>query len=242
VELIPAIDVLGGQVVRLHRGDYDAVTVYAPAPRPMAEAFHAAGATRLHVVDLDGARDGAPVNEAALADVVRAVPLRVQVGGGIRTRDRALRWLDLGADRVVLGTSAVRDPELVARLCEELPGRVVVAIDAREGEVKVAGWREATGQRADALARAVDGWGVAALLFTAIERDGTREGPDVAATAALQASVRCDVIASGGVGTLDHLRALHAAGVRAAVCGRALYSGAFTLAEAFAAARGEATP
>jgi phosphoribosylformimino-5-aminoimidazole carboxamide ribotide isomerase len=116
---------------------------------------------------------------------------------------------------------------------------VVVAIDAREGEVKVAGWREGTGRRAEDVARQVDAWGVAAVLFTAIERDGTREGPDVRATVSLQARLGCDVIASGGIGTCDHLRALHGAGVRAAVCGRALYSGAFTLAEAFAAARGE---
>jgi phosphoribosylformimino-5-aminoimidazole carboxamide ribotide isomerase len=239
MELIPAIDVLGGQVVRLHQGRYDAATVYGDDPAAWARRFHEAGATRLHVVDLDGARDGRPGNVAVIERILAAAPLRVQVGGGIRTRESAERWFDAGVARVVLGTAAVREPSLVRDLAAARPDGVVVAIDAQAGEVKVEGWLEGTGVQAAALAREVDAWGVAAVLFTAIERDGTSVGPDVAATAALQQSLRATVIASGGIGALAHLAALRDAGVRASVCGRALYSGAFTLTEAFAVCRGE---
>jgi phosphoribosylformimino-5-aminoimidazole carboxamide ribotide isomerase len=239
MELIPAIDVLGGQVVRLHQGRYDAATVYGDDPAAWARRFHEAGATRLHVVDLDGARDGRPGNVAVIERILAAAPLRVQVGGGIRTRESAERWFDAGVARVVLGTAAVREPSLVRDLAAARPDGVVVAIDAQAGEVKVEGWLEGTGVQAAALAREVDAWGVAAVLFTAIERDGTSVGPDVAATAALQQSLRATVIASGGIGALAHLAALRDAGVRASVCGRALYSGAFTLTEAFAVCRRE---
>jgi phosphoribosylformimino-5-aminoimidazole carboxamide ribotide isomerase len=239
MELIPAIDVLGGQVVRLHQGRYDAATVYGDDPSAWARRFHEAGATRLHVVDLDGARDGRPGNVAVIERILAAAPLRVQVGGGIRTRESAERWFEAGVARVVLGTAAVREPALVRGLAASKPDGVVVAIDAQAGEVKVEGWLEGTGVQAPALAREVDAWGVAAVLFTAIERDGTSVGPDVAATAALQQGLRATVIASGGIGALAHLAALRDAGVRASVCGRALYSGAFTLADAFAVCRGE---
>lgn len=236
MELIPAIDLLGGKVVRLRKGDYAAVTVYSDDPPAQAARFHRAGARRLHVVDLDGARDGRPTNVAVIQAILRAAPLRVQVGGGIRDEAIAERWLAAGVERVVLGTAAVKQPELVCRLCERHPQGVVVALDARAGEVAVEGWLEGTGRSVAELARQVDAWGAAAILHTVIDRDGTHEGPDVAATAALQAQVRVQVIASGGIGSLEHIRALAAAGVRAAVCGRALYSGDFTLEEALAAA------
>ena len=239
MELSPAIDVLGGQVVRLHQGRYDAATVYGDDPAAWARRFHEAGATRLHVVDLDGARDGRPGNVAVIERILAAAPLCVQVGGGIRTRESAERWFAAGVERVVLGTAAVRDPSLVRDLAAARPGGVVVAIDAQAGEVKVEGWLEGTGVQAAALAAEVDAWGVAAVLFTAIERDGTSVGPDVAATAALQRGLRATVIASGGIGALSHLAGLRDAGVRASVCGRALYSGAFTLTDAFAVCRGE---
>lgn len=238
MELIPAIDILDGKVVRLHQGRYDQVTVYSDDPASMAARFESAGARRLHVVDLDGARDGKPGNVRAIEAILARTKLVVQVGGGIRTRESARKWLDSGASRVVLGTAAIKEPELPRSLASEIPGSVVVAIDARDGEVKIEGWLEGTGTLATDLARTVDSWGVAAILFTNIERDGTREGPDVAGTAALQSLVSATVIASGGIGTLDHLRALAAAGVRSAVCGRALYSGAFTVEEAFAASEG----
>lgn len=238
MELIPAIDILGGNVVRLHQGRYDEVTVYSDDPAAMAEEFERAGARRLHVVDLDGARDGKPGNVSAIEAILARTTLTVQVGGGVRTRKSAERWLEAGAARVVFGTAAIKDPELPRLLAAEREGSVVIAIDARGGHVAVEGWLEGTTTLATELATLVDAWGVGAILFTNIERDGTRQGPDVESTAALQKLVGTTVIASGGIGTLGHLRALHAAGVRASVCGRALYSGAFTLAEAFSAAEG----
>ena len=235
MELIPAIDLLGGRVVRLHKGDYAAVTVYDEDPVARAERFRDAGASRLHVVDLEGARSGEPGHLAVMEELVARSGLAVQVGGGVRTRAAAERWLSAGASRVVLGTVAVRDPELAAGLCADHPGGIVIAIDARGERVAVDGWREETSRGLRELAEEADAWGAAAILYTDIERDGTRVGPAVERTAALQGRVDATVIASGGIGELDHLRGLAAAGVRAAVCGRALYDAAFTLEEALAA-------
>jgi len=237
MELIPAIDLLDGKVVRLTQGRYDRVTVYSDDPVSIARGFEAAGATRLHVVDLDGARDGKPGNLATIEAILAATKLRVQVGGGVRDASIAARWRAAGARRIVLGTAAIKDPALVKKLAAE--GEVVVAIDARGGEVAIEGWLEGSGVRASELARDVDSWGVAAILYTNIERDGTRHGPDVDGTAAMQRDVRCTVIASGGIGAIEHLTALAAAGVRSSVCGRALYGGAFTLEEAFSALAAE---
>lgn len=235
MELIPAIDLLEGNVVRLHKGDYAAVTIYSNDPVAQAKSFYEAGARRLHVVDLEGARSGKAHHVKVIEAILEAVPLAVQVGGGIRSAETAEQWLSAGVERVVIGTLAVEQPEVVRGLCERHPEGIIAAVDARDGEVSVHGWTKGSGLRALDLAKQVDSWGAAAILFTAIERDGTSEGPDVAATIALQDQVKATVIASGGIGSLAHLRALVAAGARAAVCGRALYSGAFTLAEAFAA-------
>lgn len=232
MELIPAVDLLGGRVVRLHQGNYEAVTVYDHDPVACAARFEEQGAQRLHVVDLDGARGGERVNEDAVRAILERTQLKVQIGGGIRSREIADAWFNAGASRVVVGTAAVTHPEWVEALCAARPDGVVVAIDAREGKVAVQGWTEATEWGVVELARKVDAWGASAVLFTAIERDGTREGPDVDATSRLQGSVRADVIASGGIGSLEHVEALARAGVRAAVCGRALYAGAFAYAEA----------
>jgi phosphoribosylformimino-5-aminoimidazole carboxamide ribotide isomerase len=240
MELIPAIDLLNGNVVRLHKGDYDAVTVYSDDPVGQARAFYAAGARRLHVVDLEGARSGKAVHVGVIRAILAAVPLAVQVGGGIRDAATAEEWLAAGVKRVVVGTIAVEQPEVVRGLCARHPEGVIVAVDARAGEVAVQGWTRGSGRSALDLAIEVDGWGAAAILFTAIERDGTREGPDVAATLAMQAKVRATVIASGGIGDLEHVRALAQGGARAAVCGRALYSGAFTLQEGMAEAQSAA--
>jgi len=235
MELIPAIDLLDGKVVRLHQGQYDEVTVYDDDPVAMAQRFEAAGSKRLHVVDLEGARSGVPAHVPVIQGILRETSLQVQVGGGVRNEDVAAAWIDAGAARVVLGTIVVKAPDAARAICRRFPGAVVMALDARDGKVAVEGWQEQSQQDVVELAREVDGWNIASILFTNIHRDGTREGPDVEATAALQSEVATTVIASGGVGSLDHLRALNAAGVRAAVCGRALYSGAFTLSEAFAA-------
>ena len=236
MELIPAIDLLGGKVVRLTRGRYDQVTVYSERPVEQARLFYDTGARRLHVVDLDGARAGEPRNLGVIEAILRAVPVSIQVGGGIRDPLIAKRWFDAGAERVVLGTAAVKQPEFVQQLCSEHPGGVVVAVDERDGQVAVEGWLETSGVSARTLAEQVDAWGVAAVLHTVIARDGTREGPDIDATLALQSAVKATVIASGGIGELAHIRELAARGVRAAVCGRALLSGAFSLPDAFAAA------
>jgi phosphoribosylformimino-5-aminoimidazole carboxamide ribotide isomerase len=238
MELTPAIDLLGGQVVRLARGDYAKVTVYENDPAVAARRFHAAGARRLHVVDLDGAREGQPRHLDAIRAILDAVPLAVQVGGGIRDAATAERWLDAGASRVVLGTVAVKQPDVARALCEAHPGRIIVAIDARAGAVAVEGWTEASTLSPDTLARDADAWGAAALLYTSIERDGMRDGPDTEGTVRLQAVVKANVIASGGIGRVEHVRALREAGIREAVCGRALYTGDVDLDEAFRVAAG----
>lgn len=235
MELIPAIDLLNDHVVRLHKGDYDQVTVYSADPVGQARAFYEAGARRLHVVDLEGARSGKAHHVAIIQAILREVPLAVQVGGGIRDAATAEEWLAAGVARVVIGTLAIEQPDVVRALCAKHPEGVIAAVDAKMGEVAVRGWTQGSGRSAMDVAAEVDSWGVAAILHTAIERDGTREGPDVPATIAMQKSVRATVIASGGIGELEHLRALARAGARSTVCGRALYSGAFTLQEAFAA-------
>lgn len=238
MELIPAIDLLDGKVVRLHQGRYDEVTVYEHDPSVAAKKFEDAGATRLHVVDLEGARSGRPAHVVAIQSILRETSLEVQVGGGVRNDSVAAEWIEAGAARVVLGTIVVKAPDEARAISERFPGAVVVALDARDGRVAVEGWQEQSSQSVNELAAEVDRWGIGAVLYTNIQRDGTREGPDVEGTAELQSHIDTTVIASGGIGTLDHLRALAEAGVRAAVCGRALYSGAFTLSEGFAALEG----
>jgi len=235
VELIPAIDLLGGKVVRLHQGKYDQVTVYDDDPVAMAKRFEDQGATRLHVVDLEGARRGQPAHVPIIRGILRDTNLQVQIGGGVRNEAVAAQWMDAGAARVVLGTVVVKSPDVARGICAQYPEAVVMALDARDGKLAVEGWQEQSGKDLVELAREVDGWNIGAILFTNIHKDGTREGPDVQGTASLQSHVDTTVIASGGVGSLDDLRALSFAGVRSAVCGRALYSGAFTLSEAFAA-------
>jgi phosphoribosylformimino-5-aminoimidazole carboxamide ribotide isomerase len=231
MRVIPAIDLLGGKVVRLRAGRRDEASVYDDEPMKIVRRWVAAGAQELHIVDLDAAFGEAPQRPLVAALIAHAgVP--VQVGGGVR--DAAL--LDLGAARVVLGTAAVRDPALVERLCSRHPGRVVVAVDALDGRVAVSGWTEATEIDAVELGRRAAGWGAGRILYTDIARDGGKGGPNVAATARLQEALgETPVIASGGIGALADLRALAAAGIPYCVVGRALYDGAFTLEEALAA-------
>ena len=240
MELIPSIDLLDGAVVRLHQGRYDRVTTFFADPLEPAARFVAEGATRLHVVDLDGARDGRPGNTAAIARLVAQLPLAVQVGGGVRSLETARAWLDAGAARVVMGTAAIREPAIVEAICRHRPAAVVVAVDARDGLVAVDGWQVATDSRVEDVARRFDQLGVGAFLYTNIARDGTADGPDVEGTLALQATVEATVIASGGIGTLAHIGALARAGARAAVCGRALYTGVFSYADGRALATDEA--
>jgi len=234
--ILPAIDLLGGKVVRLVEGKRDRATVYSDRPGEVARRFLAAGARRLHVVDLDGAFAGRRENREAVQQIVEA-GAEVQVGGGVRDLATCTRLLDEGARAVVLGTAAVKTPALVAELCAKLPGQVIVAVDARDGKVAVEGWAEATTLDAIELAARSAQGGAAAILYTDIARDGTGVGPNVEASASLAQRIQpTPLIASGGIGSLDHLRALARAGVPQAVVGRALYEGAFTVAEALGAA------
>ena len=232
--LYPAIDLKDGQCVRLLRGDMAQATVFGTDPAAQALAFAAAGCRWLHLVDLNGAFAGAPVNGAAVEAILAAVEVPVQLGGGIRDRATIDRWLERGVTRVILGTAAVRDPGLVRAAAAAAPGRVAVGIDARDGRVAVEGWAETTDMTATDLARRFEDAGVAAIIYTDIDCDGAMQGPNVAATAALARAVSIPVIASGGVSSLDDLRALKESGapLDGAISGRALYEGRIDLAEA----------
>lgn len=236
--VIPAIDLLDGKAVRLSEGKRETATVYDDDPARLIGELAAAGAARIHVVDLDGAFHGARHHRELVERLLRASEVPVQVGGGIRTYADAEAVLAAGARWVVLGTAAAKHPEMAEQLCRSHPGKIIVAVDARDGEVTVEGWVEGAGMSALELGRRAAGWGAAALLYTDVRRDGTHAGPNVEATAALHRAAGIDVIASGGVSTLDDLRALAAADVPAVVVGRALYDRRFTLPEAIAAAQG----
>jgi len=235
VIVVPAIDILHGKGVRLHQGRYDAVTVYEADPPGRARAWRGK-VPWLHVVDLEGARAGHPVEQDVVQAIVEAFGPGVQVGGGVRTRESFEAYRARGAGRVVLGSAAVSDGALVRALATEQPGVVVIAVDARDGFVAVDGWTKATRVRAVDLVRSFADVPLAGVLYTDVARDGTRAGPNVDATAELAAQTPVPVIASGGVGSLDDLRALSARGIAACIVGRALYDGTFTLDDAIAAA------
>ena len=234
----PAIDLKDGQCVRLLRGDMARATVFSDDPAGQAAAFAAAGAEWLHVVDLDGAFAGRPINGDAVAAILTAVDVPVQLGGGIRDSATIARWLETGAGRVVLGTAAIDDPDLVRQACRQFPGRVAVAVDVRDGLVTTQGWAEASDVPALDLARRFEDAGVAAIIYTDITRDGALEGPNVAATVTLAGAVTVPVIASGGVSGLADIEALQAAGgglLEGVIAGRALYDGRLDVAAAVAA-------
>jgi phosphoribosylformimino-5-aminoimidazole carboxamide ribotide isomerase len=239
MEVIPAIDLLDGKAVRLRQGRYEDVTVYADDPSVLAREWSGKVA-RLHVVDLEGARAGHAVQGERVRAIVTAFGPGVQVGGGVRSLEAAESYLALGVSRVVLGTVALRDPALVAKVAEAHPQQVVVAVDARKGLVATDGWLEQSTRRAVDLVRELAALPLAAVLYTDIDRDGTEVGPNVEETARLFRETGVPVIASGGVGTLAHLRALSVAGegVVAAIVGRALHEKRFTLEQAVAAAKG----
>ncbi len=237
--VFPAIDLKGGQVVRLAEGDMDRATVYGDDPAAQAMLFAAAGAGHLHVVDLDGAFAGASVNGDAVREVVRRFPGHVQLGGGIRTRASVEGWFDLGVARVVIGTAALDDPDFVRGVARDFPGGIVVAVDAKDGMVATKGWADVSTTTATDLARRFEDAGVAALLFTDVGRDGLLKGCNVEATVDLARAVSIPVIASGGVaGIADiHVLALHAKdGIEGVITGRALYDGRLDLAGALSVA------
>ncbi len=237
--LYPAIDLKDGQAVRLLRGEMDKATVFNDDPAAQARAFAKAGAEWLHLVDLNGAFAGRPVNAAAVEAILAAVNIPAQLGGGIRDMATIEAWLEKGLARVILGTVAVENPGLVREAARAFPGRVAVGIDARAGRVATRGWAEETDTDATELARSFEDVGVAAIIYTDIQRDGAMQGPNVEATAALARAVSIPVIASGGVSSLADLIALRDTGIIAgAISGRALYDGALDLNEALAALQG----
>lgn len=238
-EIIPSIDVLGGRVVRLERGDYDRATVFSDDPVAVAAGFQEQGASRLHVVDLDAARDGEPANREVIRSVVEAVTMPVQVAGGVRDIEAAQTWLSAGATRVVVGTKALTDESFLERAVDELGDRFVVAADARDGQVRVAGWLQGTGEDVVDAARRLAAAGVARLLVTDIATDGMLSGPNVRLFEDVAAASGVPVVASGGISGLDDVRALaRIRGVEGAIVGRALYVGALDLAEAVRSLRG----
>lgn len=237
MKVFPAIDLMGGKAVRLREGRRDEATIYRERPEDLVAELCVPGVERLHVVDLDGAFDGARKHADVIARLCAAAPVPVEVGGGLRDEAGVRAVFDAGAGYVVLGTAAIKQPAMVEAVCRAYPRRVVVAVDAKDGLVAVEGWVETSTVTAVELGCKAAAWGAAALLYTDVARDGTGRGPNIAATAALAAAVGIEVIASGGVHTLDDLRALAAAGVPAVVVGRALYDGRFTVVEAVEAAR-----
>ena len=212
LEFIPAVDLLDGKVVRLRKGAYDQVTEYHSDPLEQALEFENQGAKRLHVVDLDAARSGEAANAEVIDRLLKQTNLRIQIGGGIRSEAIAERWFNAGVHRVVVGTMAVRDSVATATLCANHPGRVVVAVDGRDGKVAIAGWEEQSDTPVEDLSKQAEAWGAAAVLFTDISRDGMGTGPSVEKTCALQAVLGIDVIASGGIAKLDDVLALNSAG------------------------------
>ncbi len=236
--VLPAIDLLGGKAVRLHQGRYEDATVYDDDPPARARAFRGK-VPRLHVVDLEGAKAGHAVQVEAVRAIVAAFGPGVQVGGGVRTREALESYLALGVDRVVVGSAAINDPALVHALAAAHPGRIILAVDAKDGMVATEGWTSVSAKSVAELARDFAGAPLAELLYTDVLRDGTQVGPNVEMTAALAREASVPVLASGGVGTLAHLRALAAhPGISGAIVGRAIYEGSFTLDDAVVAARG----
>ena len=235
--LFPAIDLKEGHCVRLEQGDMARATIFNDDPAAQAEAFAAQGFSHLHIIDLDGAFAGRPVNRAAVEAIVAASPARTQLGGGIRDMATIEAWLEAGIGRVILGTAALRDPHLVRAACKAFPDKIAVGIDARAGFVAVEGWAEATEMRVADLAARFEDAGVAALIYTDIDRDGLLKGVNIAATYELAKATSIPVIASGGLAGLDDITALmahEADGIVGAISGRALYDGRLDAAAALA--------
>ena len=231
--LYPAIDLKEGQCVRLRLGDMEQSTVFNDDPSAQARDFAEAGCEWLHLVDLNGAFAGKPVNAEAVEGILAAVDVPVQLGGGIRNMATIDAWLERGVRRVILGTAAVKDPALVKNACRNWPGQVAVGIDAKGGKVAVEGWAEVSELSAEELAARFSDAGVAAIIHTDVDRDGVLSGPNVATTSALANATQIPVIASGGVSSLEDLLALRAAGnISGAISGRALYDGSIDLVEA----------
>jgi len=237
--VIPAVDIRNGKCVRLLQGDPNAETVFSDDPAAMAAKWEASGASLIHVVDLDGALEKRPRNLERIRQIRDRIRVDIQVGGGLRDLKTIRMYLDMGIQRVVIGTEAIRNPDLVVQACGEFPGRIVVGIDARGGRVAIEGWKETTGVKAIDLARQFEDSGVAAINFTDIHRDGMQTGPNIEETRRLAEAIDIPVVASGGVSSMEdiiRLLPLESAGVVGVITGKALYSGTLDLQEAIGVA------
>lgn len=232
MQIIPAIDLRGGRCVRLQQGDYDRETVFGDDPAAMALRWQAEGAGRIHLVDLDGAKEGKPVNVEAVRAILGAVRVPCQLGGGVRDEATIETWLGAGLDRVIVGTQALRDPAWFRQIVQSHPGRIVLGLDARDGKVATDGWLDVSEIPATEMAAQFDDVPLAAAIYTDIARDGMLQGPNLAATEALARRLRVPVIASGGVSSLEDIARLAALPVAGCIVGRALYDGRFRLREA----------
>ena len=233
MEIIPSIDLLGGRVVRLYQGDYQRETVYSDDATEIALKWEKNGASRIHVVDLDGAKNGAPTNINIVKEIASHVSVPLQVGGGIRSLDTAQSLVALGVERVVLGTSAVSNPILVDEICRSLGAdSVIVGVDARNGQVALQGWVESTSILAVQLMAQMSTFGVDRFVYTDIARDGTLSGPNLTAIAVLMKEIQACIVASGGIGSMEDLEKLEALGVEGVIIGKALYTGAIDLQHA----------
>lgn len=233
--IIPAIDLKDGQCVRLAQGDFNRVTVYGDHPAQVAKQWQQQGAERMHVVDLDGSLAGSPKNRLAVKEIVEAVNIPVELGGGIRDMSTVEAYMDIGVRWVILGTAAIRNEAFAREACQTFPGRIILGIDASDGQVAVQGWTEQTAVSAVDLAKKFEAYGVAAIVYTDIKRDGMETGVNVEATQALALAVRMPVIASGGVSGIGDIRRLlevEASGIMGVIVGRSLYTGALSLEEA----------
>ncbi|HQP12914.1 MAG TPA: 1-(5-phosphoribosyl)-5-[(5-phosphoribosylamino)methylideneamino]imidazole-4-carboxamide isomerase [Candidatus Omnitrophota bacterium] len=233
--IIPAIDLKDGKCVRLAQGDFKRVTIYSDNPVEVGKLWQANGAQRLHLVDLDGSLAGSPRNKEAIRDIVQALQIRVEVGGGIRDMETIKSYMDLGVRWVILGTAAIRHPSLLKEACGAYRGRIILGIDAADGNVAVQGWTEKTSVSAVELAKSYEGYGLDAIVYTDIQRDGMETGVNVKKTQELAEAVSIPVIASGGVKGIDHvdrLLAVEGSGIMGVIIGKALYTGAITLKDA----------
>ncbi|MBD1832988.1 1-(5-phosphoribosyl)-5-[(5-phosphoribosylamino)methylideneamino]imidazole-4-carboxamide isomerase [Cyanobacteria bacterium FACHB-472] len=238
MNVIPAIDLLEGRCVRLYQGDYERSQVFDNNPAHVAKLWVDQGATQLHIVDLDGAKTGSLVNRQAIEAILQAVQVPVQVGGGLRDKSAVRQLLDMGVERVILGTVAVEQPQLVEQLCQEFPGQIIVGIDARNGKVATRGWLETSEVTAIDLAKQMQHLGTAAIIYTDIHRDGTLSGPNLEALRELANAVSIPIIASGGVSSITDLLsllALEPLGVSGVIVGRAIYTGDVSLKSAIQA-------
>ena len=240
MRIYPAIDIKDGKCVRLYKGRFDDVTVYGDSPAEMAKKWEAQGGEYIHVVDLDGALKGHGVNADKIREICESVSVPVQTGGGIRTVDDIEAKLACGISRVIIGTKAVSDSEFVKRAADKYGGKIVIGIDAKDGMVAVEGWEKTSGFTAVEFAKKMVALGVKTIVYTDIATDGTLSGPNVAAMREMASAVNADIIASGGVGSLDDILSLKDTGVEGVIVGKALYEGKINLTEAVAAAGGKA--